>query len=289
MNTKCDILEEKSSLNANNEPACIEPTSIEPTSIEYTDSTIDKVISLKNYPKSLSFLSDNSYVKHYNKLRFDYIQNDVVPYLTQWNYLPKDFYYNVTIHLFGIYYELEDVYYAIGVYLTYANKQPLDIEKDMNYVRRAILLIYQNQADKAKKIMSENKKNISNKICIKLSNDYILTHEIDPTIGTSNSMLEIYQTLKNTFGKDIADKFEQLETSKQTISKKGLNNIPVCEFDKISEKIKEKNTTCSICQTNFDSDDSVRQLKCYHLFHVDCVDKWLLENSSKCPNCNNIV
>jgi hypothetical protein len=42
---------------------------------------------------------------------------------------------------------------------------------------------------------------------------------------------------------------------------------------------------CSICLDEFISRDSVRQLPCKHIFHEDCVGKWLVERSSTCPLC----
>jgi hypothetical protein len=42
---------------------------------------------------------------------------------------------------------------------------------------------------------------------------------------------------------------------------------------------------CSICLDEFIGGDSVRQLPCKHIFHDDCVGKWLVERSSTCPLC----
>lgn len=51
--------------------------------------------------------------------------------------------------------------------------------------------------------------------------------------------------------------------------------------------------TCAICLDDFatptaDSPGSaVRQLPCHHIFHPDCVDNFLRENSSLCPMCKH--
>lgn len=42
---------------------------------------------------------------------------------------------------------------------------------------------------------------------------------------------------------------------------------------------------CSICLDEFVRGDAVRQLPCKHIFHDDCVAKWLTERSSTCPLC----
>jgi len=41
---------------------------------------------------------------------------------------------------------------------------------------------------------------------------------------------------------------------------------------------------CSVCYTNIKFGDIVRKLKCNHIFHQECVDKWLEEKLS-CPLC----
>lgn len=49
-------------------------------------------------------------------------------------------------------------------------------------------------------------------------------------------------------------------------------------------------TTCPICLDDYESGESiVRELPCQHIFHPDCVDSFLLENSSLCPVCKTSV
>lgn len=50
---------------------------------------------------------------------------------------------------------------------------------------------------------------------------------------------------------------------------------------------KEKNLfeeKCTICLCEYDQYDYVRRLPCMHLFHIQCVDKWLIQ-SKRCPIC----
>ena len=49
---------------------------------------------------------------------------------------------------------------------------------------------------------------------------------------------------------------------------------------------------CSICANTLDGDDKYVKLKCNHIFHKNCITKWL--NSSKksnnyCPDCKKII
>ncbi|KAK7320380.1 hypothetical protein VNO77_29799 [Canavalia gladiata] len=48
-------------------------------------------------------------------------------------------------------------------------------------------------------------------------------------------------------------------------------------------------TCCSICFQDFEEGELVRILpKCGHLFHLKCIDKWLVQQGS-CPTCRNYV
>ncbi|CAO3612167.1 unnamed protein product [Cunninghamella blakesleeana] len=42
---------------------------------------------------------------------------------------------------------------------------------------------------------------------------------------------------------------------------------------------------CLVCLDDFVPKQSVRVLKCRHVFHVECVDRWLVESHNSCPSC----
>ena len=45
---------------------------------------------------------------------------------------------------------------------------------------------------------------------------------------------------------------------------------------------------CSICIDDYKIGNILRQLKCSHTFHQECIDKWLIHNNI-CPNCRVVV
>lgn len=49
---------------------------------------------------------------------------------------------------------------------------------------------------------------------------------------------------------------------------------------------KHENDTCSVCQYEYNEGERLRQLRCGHAFHKDCVDEWL-KKEKKCPVCNH--
>ena len=48
--------------------------------------------------------------------------------------------------------------------------------------------------------------------------------------------------------------------------------------------IPDANLQCSVCWDDFKLDEDVRQLKCEHIFHENCIIPWL-ELHNTCPVC----
>jgi hypothetical protein len=47
---------------------------------------------------------------------------------------------------------------------------------------------------------------------------------------------------------------------------------------------KKPDHRCGICLSPYNEGENVRTLRCFHYFHVNCIDPWL-ETSDNCPNC----
>lgn len=47
--------------------------------------------------------------------------------------------------------------------------------------------------------------------------------------------------------------------------------------------------TCAVCLSAFEDGEEIRKLKCKHIFHKDCLDTWLQQDSATCPLCRNKV
>jgi hypothetical protein len=70
-----------------------------------------------------------------------------------------------------------------------------------------------------------------------------------------------------------------------------LSELPVIKVGLISKKLFDKSkiesskdtSFCTICQQDIFL-DIVRILNCSHTYHVNCIDKWFIENK-KCPQC----
>lgn len=47
----------------------------------------------------------------------------------------------------------------------------------------------------------------------------------------------------------------------------------------------ESQPTCSICLTEFERGVLLKELRCGHFFHAECIDPWLLSEKAVCPIC----
>ena len=46
----------------------------------------------------------------------------------------------------------------------------------------------------------------------------------------------------------------------------------------------EDGKTCRVCLCEFEDGDSIRIIPCFHQFHQECIDRWLLQKA-ECPVC----
>nr|ACU14272.1 unknown [Glycine max] len=61
-------------------------------------------------------------------------------------------------------------------------------------------------------------------------------------------------------------------------------------FGEIKERLPETEETCAVCLSQLSVEDEVRELmNCYHVFHRECIDRWLEHehenHSATCPIC----
>ncbi|KAG8658190.1 NEP1-interacting protein 2 isoform X2 [Manihot esculenta] len=107
--------------------------------------------------------------------------------------------------------------------------------------------------------------------------------------GEPLSKVALFYSLMN--GKVFMEWISELETTDREIteiydtsgngglSKNCIQKLPQLEFQSNHQ------FCCSICLQDLKDGDWIRELpNCGHLFHMDCIDKWLCRNGS-CPMC----
>lgn len=91
--------------------------------------------------------------------------------------------------------------------------------------------------------------------------------------------------LINNFIIPVINIENEYESVKLTVSKEEINKLPLKNF----YEIKTDEKTCSICLEDFIQECKIREINCKHLFHSECIDKWLFENNYKCPICRENI
>jgi hypothetical protein len=75
---------------------------------------------------------------------------------------------------------------------------------------------------------------------------------------------------------------------KVTLTDDEFNSLESVVFSTIKETA--KSLSCAICMCDYEDDETVLKLpNCEHLFHKECIGKWLKESSTKCPVCKAVV
>ncbi|CAM0906035.1 unnamed protein product [Alopecurus aequalis] len=66
-----------------------------------------------------------------------------------------------------------------------------------------------------------------------------------------------------------------------------VENLPATKLAK--ENVDAGQTTCPICLHEFEAGERARRLPaCSHVFHLECIDSWLLQKT-QCPMCRHAV
>ncbi|XP_054636336.1 RING finger protein 11a [Dunckerocampus dactyliophorus] len=63
-----------------------------------------------------------------------------------------------------------------------------------------------------------------------------------------------------------------------------IHHLPRGIFDPGSDPSDRKVKECVICMMDFEYGDPIRFLPCLHIYHIDCIDAWLMR-SFTCPSC----
>ncbi|XP_072925045.1 RING finger protein 11-like isoform X2 [Hemitrygon akajei] len=63
-----------------------------------------------------------------------------------------------------------------------------------------------------------------------------------------------------------------------------IQHLPKGSFDRGREAQSKKIKECVICMMDFEYGDPIRFLPCMHIYHMECIDEWLMR-SFTCPSC----
>eukprot|EP01066_Platyproteum_vivax_P015637 Platyproteum_vivax@DN6888_c0_g1_i2.p1 len=86
------------------------------------------------------------------------------------------------------------------------------------------------------------------------------------------------------FYKSFPQRVRVVGANKRTVmgaDQKTLDALPVLIYGSPQN---ENDKSCSICLSDFECGDQLRELPCCHAFHLSCIDQWLVKNCT-CPLC----
>uniref|UniRef100_A0A1J3DCM5 Putative E3 ubiquitin-protein ligase XERICO n=1 Tax=Noccaea caerulescens TaxID=107243 RepID=A0A1J3DCM5_NOCCA len=63
------------------------------------------------------------------------------------------------------------------------------------------------------------------------------------------------------------------------------NRTPTLKFESLCRCKKQADNECSVCLSKFEEDSEINKLKCGHLFHKTCLEKWIDYWNITCPLC----
>ncbi|TPX31242.1 hypothetical protein SmJEL517_g05383 [Synchytrium microbalum] len=78
------------------------------------------------------------------------------------------------------------------------------------------------------------------------------------------------------------------QSTRQTVgNEEFITNLPIRKYNKkvADDGDSDDEDVCAICLDDYEDDEELRILPCFHEFHVKCIDPWLLTRSSTCPSC----
>ena len=109
--------------------------------------------------------------------------------------------------------------------------------------------------------------------------------KVGPSIArTGIRLINLVQKLaeKNEENNNLNENNENgLTESQNNNIEKIIETLPTSILKK---KIENSSIQCIICMEDFNVGDKVSTLPCFHVFHSNCIDKWLLKTHS-CPIC----
>ncbi|KAJ1976102.1 hypothetical protein H4R33_006515 [Dimargaris cristalligena] len=69
--------------------------------------------------------------------------------------------------------------------------------------------------------------------------------------------------------------FSSSPDNEKTLASPSTHDEPT----KVSAGMDGAHETCSVCIDAIEKGHKIRQLPCFHIFHVECIDQWFLEKS----------
>jgi hypothetical protein len=109
------------------------------------------------------------------------------------------------------------------------------------------------------------------------------------SLNSLNSLNTLVQAISNPMFTNVEllntqNRNPRMEDVVVALDKGDLDKLRVAEYTDFEDRDENDRDMCSICFDKFIDSDMCRELKCKHLYHKNCIDKWLDEHIT-CPVC----
>ncbi|KAL8469027.1 hypothetical protein ACS0TY_032013 [Phlomoides rotata] len=109
-----------------------------------------------------------------------------------------------------------------------------------------------------------------------------------PFLQTAQLILRIFTFLVNPH--DQRSENAQFEVTPICNLDLPVSRFQNLEFRRGNRGSEAEEETCAICLVEFEKEDLVNKLRrCEHVFHMECMEKWLDRCQFTCPLCRSMV
>ena len=99
---------------------------------------------------------------------------------------------------------------------------------------------------------------------------------------TSMNILYEYNSIRNSLSSDYEALSRLGNVRRKTTLEEIIMNSSVSIHPSKEDILDD--VLCVICRETIDDGEIIRTIKCSHYFHIDCIDRWLINNRT-CPVC----
>jgi len=117
-----------------------------------------------------------------------------------------------------------------------------------------------------------------------ISNTNTMNNYHTPSHNLGLMMENIQNIITNAFN-DQVNNPDNMEDVAIVLSKEHINTLPTGKYGDLCKNYKIDSTQCGITLEEFTDETEITVLPCNHGYTTEAIEKWLTENSNKCPIC----
>ena len=138
-------------------------------------------------------------------------------------------------------------------------------------------------------------------VTIVIDDDFFLADHTDLRIESHNLIQSLFER-REAIARELFDIIRQeeenvnraieisnAEATRARMHPSKKDAVERCPRRKVGRGNGKHMDPCTVCLCAFHGNSYYRELPCGHKFHPKCVDRWLLQEDGRCPNCNQRV